>query len=329
MRYRPAFNREMDLVNQTKRPLALGWKIARPLVVAGLVGLMLLALYQNRQSLAGALGAANWGYLAAALVIGLGGSLLYVGVWHSCARQLGASGGYGKILAALSVAGAARYVPGGIWPVAGLVYFGPYLGLSRKIMPGLALLSQFLHMLAAVIAGVLGLFFILLIEEPGDSASTVRVEFAGALGLGLALATVGLLPRYLRPLLGRIWKVELTFNLWPPAACSFLFWVSNGVRLWLLALAFGPVAPSVLPIMIAIGAATTLVGVIFFFVPGGLGVVEFSLAALAGLILPWPQVIALVTLNRLMRILNDLLFLGLASGSRLWQRRKKAWSEKT
>lgn len=312
----------MDLVNRTKRPVELASKILRPLMVAGLTGLMLLVLYQNRQSLAGTVGKANWGYLAGALLLNLGGSLLYVGVWHSCARQLGASGGYGKMLLALSVAGAARYIPGGIWPVAGLVYFGPYLGLSRKVIPGLALLSQFIHMLAAIIAGALGLFFILLVEESGGSVSSVRIEFAGLLGLFLALATVGLLPRYLRPLLGRVWKVELTFNLWPPAACSFLFWVLNGVRLWLLALAFGPVDPSALPCMIAIGAATTLVGVIFFFVPGGLGVVEFSLAALAGLILPWPQVIALVTLNRLMRIFNDLLFLGLASGSQLWQKQR-------
>jgi hypothetical protein len=60
------------------------------------------------------------------------------------------------------------------------------------------------------------------------------------------------------------------------------------------------------------GAVTTILAAFFFFVPLGLGVVEASLAWWLAQVLPWPQVLAVVALNRLVRTLNDLFFFTLA-----------------
>lgn len=287
------------------------------------VALMLLALYQNRAALAAAVSTANWAWLSLAFGLNLAASLVYVAVWESCARRLGATGGYNGIFTALSVAGASRYLPGGIWPVAGLVYYAPQIGLSRAAVPVLGVMAQVVHLLAAGMVIIAGLLLALALHLSGGSALSQN-ELAAALGLAFALvlALVGLGPRYLRPLLARLNLPAKRFSLWPPLALSLFFWGLNGLRLWVLALAFGPVSWHSLPYLAWTGAVVTLLSTLFLVVPAGLGVVEISLGWLAGLVLAWPQVIALVALNRLLRILNDFLFFGFTCGNRLWQRRK-------
>jgi uncharacterized membrane protein YbhN (UPF0104 family) len=288
----------------------IGWRLARWLITLSVLVLMGGALYQSRHEFNQALGGANWGWLALALALNLFSSFIYVFVWDSCARQFGATGGYRGALVALSVAGAARYVPGGIWPIAGLVYFGPNVGLPRRQMPVLAALAQVLHLLAAGIVAVLA-FILVVLEVPSENLNAEQ-DLAGlGLALILGVATLFGLPRYLKPVFNRLLKTNQKVKLEKPAGFSALFWLLNGVRLWWLALAFSPATPQLLPLLICAGAATTLLSGLFFFVPLGLGVVEFSLGWWLALVLPLPQVVAVVALNRLLRIINDFLFLAL------------------
>ncbi len=281
----------------------------RWLVTLGVIGLMVWSLYQYRGEFGQALSEANPGWLGLALALNLVASLLYVTVWDSCARQLKATGGFRGALVALSVAGAARYIPGGIWPVAGLVYFGPQVGLPRKLMPVLAGLAQLIHLLAALLVGVLSLD-LMLVGLP--DAASIRLMVATSLIFGLGLGTVATLPRYGKPLLQRLVKLEQPLELWQPAFRSGLFWLLNGLKLWVLALAFGPIEFQALPYLIWVGAITTLLSALFFFVPLGLGVVELSLGGWLALFLPWHQVVGIVALNRLLRTANDFFFLALA-----------------
>ena len=280
-------------------------------IVLGVLGLMAWTFWHYRADVGTALARADWVWLGPATGLNLVGSLIYLGVWYSCARQLGATGGFRGALTALSVAGAARYIPGAIWPVVGLVYFGPRVGLPRRLMAVLAVLAQLLHLTAAGVVGLLA-FGVVTAQLPGTLSSGLIVGLALLLGLGLA--TIGLLPRYLAPLLRKLAGRQAIpkISLWSAAGFSALFWLSNGLRLTLLILAFGPVNLGWLPYLICAGAATTVLSGLFFFVPLGLGVIELSLAGWLAVILPWPTVLAVVALNRLLRTLNDFFFLALA-----------------
>ena len=271
-----------------------------------------------------------------ALLLNLIASLVYVGVWYGCARLLGSRRGYGAALMSLSVAGAARYIPGGIWPIAGLVFFGPAAGLPRRVMPLLAILAQGVHLLVASLFGVAGLLLALPLLEGGGFVPNPAYFVGLALLAALSLLTLLFGPRYLTPPLLYLIKLRIdkktpdqsedikielpTGALWQPALPSAVFWLLNGVRLWLTILAFGGLNVSWLPYLIWAGAFTTLVSAVFFFVPLGLGIVEGSLALLFGALLPWPIVLGVIAANRLMRTANDFIFLGVG----LWLYRRSA-----
>ncbi len=284
-------------------------KFLRWAVIAGLIGLILYAFYQNRVEFGEALTEGAWGWLAFSLALNLVGSLVYVMVWQQCAQQLGATGGGRGALIALSMAGAARYVPGGIWPVAGLVYFAPQVGLSRRLMPLLAALAQLLHLLAAGLVAVLS-FAVVATTLPGVALLPLLAAASLAFGLGLVVLwqLPALLARLLKPVADRLKGLKLG----RPALLSASFWLLNGLRLWVMALTFGPTQPSLLPYFVWVGAVTTLLSALFFFVPLGLGVVELSLGWWLGLVLPWHQALVIVALNRLLRTANDAGFFGLA-----------------
>lgn len=288
--------------------LKTGWKYLRWAIVLGTLGLMALALYRERGEIGPALTEANSVWLLLSLALNLLASLLYVTVWDDCARQLGATGGFRGALVALSVAGAARYLPGGIWPVAGLVYFGPVVGLPRKTMPVLAALAQAIHLLAAGLVAALSFGVVLGLIGLNLWSLWSVVALSLLAGTGLLLA----LPRYLLPLFRKLAKPVRPFSPWSPALRSALFWLLNGLRLWWLSLAFGPASLNLLPYLILAGAATTLLSALFFFVPLGLGVVEVSLGWWLSLVLPWPVALAIVALNRVSRTLNDFIFLALS-----------------
>jgi hypothetical protein len=271
---------------------------------------MVAALYEERHELGQALGQANLTWLAFSLALNLLASLLYVTVWEGCGRQLGATGGFRGALLALSVAGAARYIPGAIWPVAGLVYFGPQVGLPRKAMLLLAVLAQLIHLLAAMLVTALGFGLVIILVGAASPPLWLVVGLVAALALGLLAG----LPRYLLPLVQGWLKVKpgRPLSPWSPTLRSTLFWLLNGVRLWGLVLAFGPANWSLIVYLVLAGAATTLFSAFFFFVPFGLGIIEVSLGWWLSLVLPWPVTLLIVALNRVSRTLNDFIFLGLS-----------------
>jgi hypothetical protein len=272
------------------------------------LGLMLWALYQNRQDLWQALHEANWAWLSLALLLNLAGSLIYVAVWESCARQLQAKGRLAGTLIALSMAGAARYLPGGIWPVAGLVYFAPEIGLPRRQVPVLAVLSQLIHLIAAGLAGILS-FGLLIWLMPG--AGTLSLWLAAAAGVAFGVGGLALLPRYIAPLFPSLAGLIRSIKPGRTALFSILFWLVNGLRLWAMVLAFGPASGPLVLYLVCAGAITTILSALFFFIPLGLGVVEFSLSWWLAQIMPWQLALAVVALNRLLRTLNDFLYFGL------------------
>lgn len=283
------------------------WRSLRLAAVGLVLVLMLWALYQNRDELWQALNRAHWGWLSLALALNLAGSLVYVAVWESCARQLQAKGKLAGTLIALSMAGAARYLPGGIWPVAGLVYFAPEIGLPRRQVPVLALLSQLVHLIAAGLAAILSLGLLLWLI-PG--VGTVTIWLAALVGLVFGLGAIVLLPRYIAPLFPSLSALIRSIKLRRTALYSLLFWLINGLRLWTMVLAFGLSGEAMVLYLVCAGAVTTILSALFFFIPLGLGVVEFSLGWWLAQIMPWHMALAVVALNRLLRTLNDFFYFG-------------------
>lgn len=317
----------LTLVRGSKLYLKQAFKFTRWLLGFGIVALMLYALYRNRADITQVFGKANWLWLFLAFSLNLVASLVYVGVWYYCSRLLGSTRGYRAALMSLSVAGAARYIPGGIWPIAGLVWFGPAAGLPRRLMPILAILAQGVHLLVAGLFGVIGLLLTLPLLLHNGFRPGLDYYLALLLLAGLGLFALIFGPRYLDPFLTYIIRlrspqsseaspIDLKIHLsngvlLQPAWPSAIFWLLNGLRLWLIIMAFASLNLAWLPYLIWAGALTTLVSGLFFFVPLGLGVVEGSLALLLAALLSWPLVLGVLAANRLMRTLNDFVFLGL------------------
>ena len=189
-------------------------------------------------------------------------------------------------------------------------------------MPVLSALAQGLHVLLALSLAIVGLF----VWWGQITPSTV---VGLLLGVGLLVLVLTLALRYLRPLLVRYESLRrksdpaplsapispsfigkgaqvLGSSLLLPAAWSLGFWLANGLRLWLLAVALGG-GWSPLYWLWA-GAFSAVAAALFFFVPLGLGVVEASLVWAATPVIGASGALALVALNRLSRTANDVVF---------------------
>jgi hypothetical protein len=133
---------------------------------------------------------------------------------------------------------------------------------------------------------------------------------AALAGLSFGASAIIYLPRYIAPLFPSLAGLIRSIKLGRTALYSLLFWLVNGLRLWVMVLAFGPENLPLVLYLVCAGAITTILTALFFFIPLGLGVVEFSLGWWLAQVLPWHLALAVVALNRLLRTLNDFLYFG-------------------
>lgn len=303
----------------------------RPWITLVSLGFVLAALLSHgRQLLRLSIDPQGWLWL----LLGVGVSLLSLLVnglaWSVILAWLGARPSWHKGVALHVATNLRKYLPGGIWHIAGRVQVlrqgaaaGPAAPLSQPLSTPLALFACLLDPLLAAVAalalvaadglqfglGVLALLPLLLLRPRWLQPLLLRLERRRAKELGLAAAEgdqappdAALAQAEPAPFLpGPPWLpllIELLFVLLRFAAfacCVFAFdlQLSLAWTTWLAGFALAWTAGLVVP-----GA------------PGGLGVFEAVLLLRLGVALPEPSVLAVALAYRLICTLTDLLAAG-------------------
>lgn len=224
-----------------------------------------------------------WGPLALASVL-TGATYVYVvSFWAFSLRWWGQRIEYLPALRIWFVTNLARFIPGMVWQLAGLVAMVRPHGVSGVAASAAVLLQQ-----VVIVATGLGLAVATAPAMLGPWGQGIPAGAGPALAaLGLVVVVV-LLPRVLphaNRLLARLTKGE---GHWPaPSPTAFaayvvglgLLWVSYGVSFWLFARAVLPHgAPPLLPAAAAF-VASYVVGLLAVFAPAGLVVREAAMVA--------------------------------------------------
>jgi uncharacterized membrane protein YbhN (UPF0104 family) len=246
------------------------------------------------------------GTLAAATLLAALSLALWAWLWTAIVRAMGERVTYRQGMPVWLVSALARYVPGKVWQMSGIVYLSRRQGFD----PMHALAANFLMQLLVVAIGILA--FVLAVPAQVTALGGRGFEIASAV---VAVALVAL---YLSPffehlyasLLGRLRKPapaqrfslsqKLLFGL--AATLGWLLW---GTSFWLFLEAVTGRNPP-LPVAIGICAAGYVGGFLAVFSPGGLGVRESLYAVLLGPYMPSSVALAAALLNRLWLTLIEL-----------------------
>jgi uncharacterized membrane protein YbhN (UPF0104 family) len=105
-----------------------------------------------------------------------------------------------------------------------------------------------------------------------------------------------------------------------PLLCAFSQWFFAGVALWCVARAFGEIAGSALPTMIAVQACAMTLGYLALIAPGGLGVTDGIRLVVLKVLLPAHGDATIAMIVIVMRLMQTVLELGLAGvGAAMWR----------
>ena len=249
--------------------------------------------------------------VAATLVSGA--SLVGFGaLWTALVRALGERIGLREGLPVWLVSNLARYIPGKVWQLSGMVYLARRRGLRAVPAVGASLLLQLLVLATGIL--------ILILTLPTEAAALG----GSGLEIVLAAAAAAIVAFFLSPLFDAAYAKggQLLKQSVPPERLSIrqklLFgvgtlacWALYGAAFWLFV---AGTAGRNLPFLTAVGIclAGYLGGFLAFFTPGGLGVREGLYTLLLGAYLPASVALAVALLARVWATLVELALAGLA-----------------
>jgi hypothetical protein len=235
--------------------------------------------------------------LAATLLAGL--SLVLSGwIWTAVVRSMGERVDFRHGMPVWFVSALARYVPGKLWQISGMMYLSRRQGINALHALGANFLMQILVVAIGAFAFVATL--------------PAQVAAVGGPWAGVAVAAVAalLVVLYLSPAFEHVYARVLSRLGQPPPATRFtipqkllfglataVMWLLWGASFWLFLDATTRRAP---PLGVAIGicAAGYVGGFLAFISPGGLGVRESLYAVLLGPYVPASVALAVALLNR-------------------------------
>ncbi len=205
----------------------------------------------------------------------------------------------------------ARYVPGGVWDVAGRAWIGREMGLPGHLVPAGAVLEMSFQVLSAAFFLLSVLF--LLPQNPWR-------PFVPLIGAGMLLIGAFLWPPlFRRALLWAARRLHRPIAVPPPLPFSGLLRVLGlyllahalqGVGFVLFLRGISPVPTPHVPLLVGAYVAAWLVGYVAVFTPTGIGVREGALVLLLRGVLSMPVVTAAALGYRVWLSLRD----GLAAG---------------
>ncbi|MEO5746304.1 MAG: lysylphosphatidylglycerol synthase domain-containing protein [Terracoccus sp.] len=200
-----------------------------------------------------------------------------------------------------------KYLPGSVWSVMAQADLGSRLGVPRRRMGIVGLLSILLSVLTGAIVGVPALP--LLLARSGEVRSLWW--FAPALVL-LLLLWPRLLNWGIALVLRLLRREPLEHSLTTPAIALtslwfVLAWLSAGMSILVLAHAMSPQTPvrDLLVTSICGFALASAIGMFSVIVPAGVGVRDGVLAVLLGALMPFPAAFAIVVISRFFTVIAD------------------------
>ena len=200
-----------------------------------------------------------------------------------------------------------KYLPGSVWSIVAQADMGARLGVPRRRMGVVGLLSILLSVITGAIVGIPALP--LLVARSGEVRSLWW--FAPALVLLLLLW-----PRLLNWGIFRLLRLArrepLEHSLTAPAVgltsmWLVLAWLSAGLSILVLAHAMAPDTPlsNLVATSICGFALASAIGMFSVFVPAGVGVRDGVLALLLGALMPFSAAIAVVVVSRFFTVVAD------------------------
>jgi glycosyltransferase 2 family protein len=269
------------------------------------------SLWANWSDLSGYQWRFNPAYLAASLVVLLVHIVLLAQIWRWTLNELGLRRPWAETTRIWALSQIVRYLPGGIWDVAGRLVMASRAGYSRATVSASILLEMTLQTLSAIIIFLFSLFF----------WQDATVGYVGLWAIPLIPAgLVALHPRFLNTFLGQVARLmKVDFRPLPLRYASvfmllllhLLARVLVGAGFYLFALAVYPWNLAGLPVAVGIFAAAWVIGFLVVFVPMGLGVREGVMTFLLGAYLPVAPATVIAIGFRIWIALRDLLFAAL------------------
>jgi len=200
-----------------------------------------------------------------------------------------------------------KYLPGSVWSVVAQADMGSRLGVPRRRMGVVGLLSILLSVITGAIVGIPAVP--LLVARSGEVTSLWW--FAPAVVL-LLLLWPRLLNWGIATLLRLLRRDPLEHSLTAPAIVLtslwfVLAWLSAGLSVLVLAHAMSPATPvrDLVVTSICGFALASAIGMFSVFVPAGVGVRDGVLALLLGALMPFSAAIAVVVVSRFFTVVAD------------------------
>lgn len=252
---------------RTRRRLSVA--LAVVIVAAAAAGLT-RTLSRHWPEVQRALRDANWGLLAASVLVAAIAVAFIAQRWHATMQSLGATVPLGAALRWFMTGQMGKYAPGGVWHLVGQGELATRGGVPRRAAYASVILSTVVLVSAAAVVVAGGAVL------PGSDTPW------WAVGFGAGITAVVLEPHLRRLLLAKA-GVDATSSglgvrrLLGLVAGSVPAWFLVGLATWLVARAFSP-SVSLSTIVVA-GVASWLVGIVTLPAPGGIGVREAVLTA--------------------------------------------------
>ena len=249
---------------------------------------------------------ARWAWSLGGLALALIGMTSMGMVWRLVIRALGWRAERRQVFVWYQLGNLGKYLPGGIWPLVGRAELAVRDGVPRSV----AYNSVAVSIAATYLCGALVSAVLLPFALTAQAALSAPLWVFAVIPLGLVMFHPAVLAHAFRlseSVLGK--GAQIVVPTWRTSAALVIRhappWIANGLATWLVALTFAPDAP-LLPLVLA-GILSWVVGFLVVFVPGGIGVREAVLTAVASVALP-PDIAATVAIvSRLVFTIADAL----------------------
>lgn len=203
-----------------------------------------------------------------------------------------------------------KYVPGSVWLFFGKIYLYERRNIAKKTIISAMLVESAASISAGLIVFLLAIPFIGSVHE----------------GFYYMLALIPVLLIFINPTvltaflnfllrISRHEEMEIKSGygqMLSLAAFYSLIWIWTGLTMYVFASAFTPIGINKVPELIGITALASVLGLISFLTPAGIGVREATFSLLLGLFIPLPVAVLVAVAARLWETLIELFAIGSA-----------------
>ncbi len=290
----------------------------RALLLIAMVGVVLASLawtvYSNWETLTGY----NWQfdlrYLGVSFACYSAALFLSILTWHTIIRCLAGLTDFKLNARVYLYSAIAKRLPGVVWHIASRLYLYQQEGIAKTVTStGLALETVMM-----IVAGMAVYLCSLLFGQRELLGGASPWLWLGLVPLLVVMIQPSILVRAVNAVLVKLGRARLEVQvrrrdslLWVGLYAAN--WVAGGLSLYFLTLAIHPLPAAALFDVVGILALSGVLSLIAFFVPGGWGIREVSLALALRPYLPLPLAVAVPLLFRLWLILGEIFWVGVSA----------------